>query len=316
MVMVSHIDDDHINGVLQMLRQLSSLQNRRRPLPYEVTTLWHNSFDDLIGNEADELAAALRGAVRPVSRGGNVPANIPLSRESALVLASVKQGRDLRNSAESLGLNVNEGFGGRLIMVPNGRRSQRHSLGNGLTFTVIGPSQERVEDLQEEWNRQIRRLGVARAASFTDKSVFNLSSLIVVAKDRRRTMLLTGDARGDDILQALKTARMMRNGVSHFDLLKIPHHGSDRNVSTDFFRQVTADHYVVSGDGSHHNPEKEMFRMLFEARPRDSYKLYLTNREQRLASLFQREKPRGCELIIRSGNARSVSVDLGDQPEF
>jgi len=30
----------------------------------------------------------------------------------------------------------------------------------------------------------------------------------------------------------------------------IPHHGSDRNVDPEFFKRVTADHYIVSGNGA------------------------------------------------------------------
>ena len=40
MVMVSHIDDDHINGVLQMISKLAGLKEQHKPLPYDITTLW------------------------------------------------------------------------------------------------------------------------------------------------------------------------------------------------------------------------------------------------------------------------------------
>ncbi len=80
-------------------------------------------------------------------------------------------------------------------------------------------------------------------------------------------MLLTGDARGDKIIENLEEHGLMDDeGKIHVDLLKMPHHGSDRNVEDDFFKRVTADHYVVSGDGRHHNPELETYRMLFKAR--------------------------------------------------
>ena len=48
LVMVSHIDDDHINGILQMVKKLADLKEQNKPLPYDITTLWHNSFDDLL----------------------------------------------------------------------------------------------------------------------------------------------------------------------------------------------------------------------------------------------------------------------------
>lgn len=45
------------------------------------------------------------------------------------------------------------------------------------------------------------------ATSYVDQSVENLSSIVVVAESgtkTRKRMLLTGDARGDDILEGLK----------------------------------------------------------------------------------------------------------------
>ena len=62
----------------------------------------------------------------------------------------------------------------------------------------------------------------------------------------------------------------------HVDLLKVPHHGSSNNLEADFFRRVTADHYVFSGDGEHGNPERESFEMLLEARGKNPFTIHLT----------------------------------------
>ncbi len=316
MLMVSHIDDDHINGVLQLTKRLEELRAQKKPLPYNLLTLWHNSFDDLLGNSADALAANLKAVVKAVSVGAAMPPNLPIQRHSALLLASVKQGRELRNHATTLSLNVNEGFDS-LVMVPEGQKSQALALGGGLSFTVLGPREARVRDLQEKWDKEIKKLGVARQAAFVDRSVFNLSSIIVLAKAGGRTMLLTGDARGDDILEGLKHGKLLKHGTCHVDLLKIPHHGSDHNVSTEFFRQVTADHYVVSGNGEHGNPELATLMMLSEARGQDVFSLYLTNEEPRLTAFFQAEQAAGkkYKVVFRKDDALSVRINLGDEFE-
>ena len=81
-------------------------------------------------------------------------------------------------------------------------------------------------------------------------------------------MLLTGDARGDKILEGPRARRRAQaDGKSmHVDVLKVPHHGSSNNLETDFFERITADHYVFSGNGEHGNPERETLEMLFKAR--------------------------------------------------
>ncbi len=108
----------------------------------------------------------------------------------------------------------------------------------------------------------------------------------------RRRMLLTGDARGDKIIENLEEHGLMDDeGKIHVDLLKMPHHGSDRNVEDDFFKRVTADHYVVSGDGRHHNPELETYRMLFKARQGgDPYVIHVTYPPEELVADYPKEE--------------------------
>jgi beta-lactamase superfamily II metal-dependent hydrolase len=313
MVMVSHIDDDHINGILALAEKLVKVQEDGMALPYEILTMWHNSFDDLLGNEDEELTASVQKAAAASITGSN-SSKFPVHEDTALVLASVNQGRRLRDATTALGATVNEGFSG-LVMVPEGEPSREVDLGDGLTFTVIGPQQEQVEALQEEWNKQAKKLGVMRAAAFVDESVFNLSSIVVVAKLGKKTMLLTGDSRGDCVLKGLERAGMLKNGVCHFDLLKINHHGSDNNVSTEYFRRLTADYYVVSGDGKHGNPEKATFQMLLEARGKEEFTIHLTNDKPATAVKFLKDSQAGkkYDVVIRDKDSYSTWVDLADE---
>jgi beta-lactamase superfamily II metal-dependent hydrolase len=314
MVMVSHLDDDHINGVLAMLNEIDDLRAGKKPQPYDVLTLWHNSFDDILGNETDLLTANLKTAATAASSDTAIPADLPIHRDAALVLASVGQGRDLRARAKSLSVVVNEQFA-TLVAVPDGQPGKSVDIAPGLSFTVLGPSQARVVALREEWDKQIKKLDVARQAGFVDDSVFNLSSIIVIARAGEQTMLLTGDARGDDILAGLKGANLMAGGRCHVNILKVPHHGSDRNVSREFFQQVTADAYVISGNGQHGNPEVAMLQMLSDARAGDdNFAVHLTNSEPRLTAFFDSEKDKGrkYEVVFRDPAAPSLKIELGD----
>jgi len=319
MLMVSHLDDDHINGVLAFLNDLVDKQGQGEELPYDIVTLWHNSFDDIVGNESEEMLAALSAAVKPVSSGGALPAGLPLSRAGGAIAASVPQGRDVRNNAKQLALSLNEPF--ETLVAAPGKGKKTVTIGDGLKFTVIGPNRNRIEELQIEWNAVLQKKGLAKdmegqalAAAYLDESVFNLSSIIVLAEAGGKTMLLTGDARGDDVLKGLKSTGLLKTGVLHVDLLKLPHHGSDRNVETDFFRQVTADHYVVSANGRHGNPEVSTLQMISDARGKEKFTVYLTNREKRLDQFFTAEKKKGkkYKVVFRDDDQLSLQVDLGN----
>ena len=86
--------------------------------------------------------------------------------------------------------------------------------------------------------------------------MFNLSSIVVLAEADGKSMLLCGDARGDHVLTGLETAgKLAAGGTLALDILKLPHHGSIRNVDHDFFARLPARHYVISADGRDGNPE-------------------------------------------------------------
>ena len=319
MLMVSHLDDDHVNGVLAFLEDLAEKKGDNEELPFDVLTLWHNSFDDIIGNESQELVKALSAAIASYNSGKPASADIPISREGSALAASVTQGRDVRNNANLLSIAINDPFGTLVAVPAKGKRSV--TIGDGLKFTVLGPVKERIEKLQEEWNEVLKKKGLATdkygkalAAAFVDESVFNLSSIVVLAEAGKKRMLLTGDARGDDVLNAVKSSGLLKAGKFHVDLLKLPHHGSDRNVATEFFRAITADHYVVSADGRFGNPEISTLQMISEARGKDKFTIHLTNKEKRLDKFFASEKKKGkkYEVAYRDPKSLSLWVDLGD----
>lgn len=317
LLMVSHIDDDHINGILDLTAELVEIQEENRPLPIHIHTLWHNSFDDLLGHSADALSAALPAVTHAAATGAPLPLNTSISRHGAALIASVRQGRQLRRDADALNLDlrVNFPFDGLVTRPDSGAREV--DLGGGLVFTVLGPSQAHVDDLQAAWDRKLQDMGVGRTAEamvadFVDRSVFNLASIVVLAKQDGRSVLLTGDARGDHILDGLQSAGLLRDGHLHVDVLKVPHHGSDRNVSTDFFRTVTAEHYVFSGDGKHSNPELATLDMVLEARGDAPFTLHFTNHEDRLERHLDqvRHSDHAFAARYREAPRPSLSIDL------
>ena len=161
-------------------------------------------------------------------------------------------------------------------------RAQRALLvyPQGLEFIVAGPLKAEVIALQKDHDAFLKKpkKEPAALAAFTDASVANLSSLVMLAKVGNATIFLTGDARGDKILTGMKAAKLLKGAGSklHVDILKVPHHGSDRNMETGFFEQVTSDHYVFSGNGEHGNPERETLEMLWKARGDAKYTVHLT----------------------------------------
>jgi hypothetical protein len=275
LLMVSHIDDDHINGILEMTHELVDAKGAKRRMPLKVLNFWHNTFDDIIASDPDELVASVKASFGPASLAGE-PDTEGLDPHTARVLASVGQGLRLRDDARALGLRINSEFGGKLIKAP-GR--QPKDLPGGLKLTVAGPMEDELLALQKAHAEFLKKAEKNKeaVAAFTDSSVANLSSIVVLAEASGKKMLLTGDARGDKILLGLEKIGLLRpNGKMKVDVLKMPHHGSDRNMEKIFLERVVADHYVFSGDGEHGNPERKTFQMLRDARKDENFLIHLT----------------------------------------
>jgi len=277
-MMVSHIDDDHIEGILELTKELVEAQDGQQPLPLKISGLWHNTFDDIIGNSPKELTAAVTASFGAASLSGE-PDVEGLDPDAAKVLASVSQGFHLRDDSKKLKLRINPQLKGQLVLAQ--KKGPKIDMGKGLTFTIIGPMNDEVVDLQKDHDDFLKKQQKDKdaLASFTDTSVANLSSLVVLAEVNKKRILFTGDARGDKVLEGLELVGLLKkDGKStiNVDVLKCPHHGSDRNIDPIFFRRIPAKHYVFSGDGEHGNPERATLQMLLDERGDEDITIHLT----------------------------------------
>lgn len=291
LLMLSHIDDDHLFGLLELTKELREAREINDPEIVRVLNLWHNSFDDIIDNDADELSGAVHRRFGPAAMHGDLPADLLADLEDSanasaiadavMVLASVPQGRRLRDDATKLNIERNVELSGGLIVASS--ESRPIDMGRDMVFTVIGPMLPEVKRLQKthrDWlgkNPEEQRVTASALASYADKSPSNLSSIVVLVEAHDKSILLTGDGRGDKILKGLELVGLVDDGGSmRVDVMKGPHHGSANNVELDFFERVTADHYVFSGNGEHGNPERETLELLASARGDVDYRIHLT----------------------------------------
>lgn len=313
LLMVSHIDEDHILGVLDLVDDLKDLDDSGEEAILDIQKLWHNSFDELTGADPADLAGPAE-AVRGVALGDVEPGDV--SREAALIMVSVPQGKRLRSQAKALGISIPG-----LITYKGGAAKSLKIGGEDLFFQILGPNEKRVEALKKKWLATKKKKNAvsevewqALAADFVDNSVANLASIVVLARLGKRSMLLTGDGRGDDLLAALREAKLLDKGKLHVDVLKLPHHGSERNVRLDFFQAITAENYVISADGRFNNPDVKTLDMIEKARGKAGYTVYMTNSIPRADKKLKAMKAANPKLkvVVRKDDELSVRVELGD----
>lgn len=295
LIYVSHIDQDHIGGVLELFRWRAAAKDK---FPIRLRELWHNGFS-IPGVEATlgSTAKLFRHSRDPkVKAEGERVENVALSVAEAL---------ELQRHAEKLTLN--RPAKGRLMMVPKNKRRQRHSLGS-LQLEVLAPFAADLDALQREWNdwvktakgavkrlkaalkriqplsantasrdadalyRGLLRVAPLSAGALGKRSAVttpNLASLMLLVSEANRTLLLTGDGHCDDLVEGLSRAGKLERGKCHVNVLKVQHHGSRNNVSPAFWRNITADTYVFTGNGKHNNPHPDVLKALAKERAKD-----------------------------------------------
>lgn len=268
LVIVSHIDDDHINGILALLEDIAAGTGK-----FKVGRLWHNGFEKLLaakGGTVADLTATTGSFTASLADDlrSSLSEDYEDSHEINLVLASVKQGFDLLALAKKLKIPVNPEFGEKTIEATDGKPLTV----DGLKFTVIGPLAAELDELRAAFAEWLKKRDAGEGAtasllaSFSDKSVANLSSIVLLVEQDGKRLLLTGDARGDKFMAATRTLGLLdESSRLPVDIFKVPHHGSDRNLSTKCFEQFPAPYYVISGDGEHGNPERATLEYLAAA---------------------------------------------------
>ena len=165
---VSHIDRDHVYGLLRMMDdhvdwRVHDFQVRngnpthpepdsRRPPP--VAKIWQNAFHDQIGENAGDIQDMLSAQAQVLS-GHESSVIQGLALASADLASSVGDAIQLshRISPDQLDIPINPEFGGGMMF--HTTPAERLSVG-GMRFTVIGPFEDDLKDLRREWNKWLR----------------------------------------------------------------------------------------------------------------------------------------------------------------
>jgi beta-lactamase superfamily II metal-dependent hydrolase len=305
-VFVTHLDSDHIRGVVDLAAEIGEGE-----APAACSSFWFNTFDDAM-TELPPQTAELAKRTPPAAMAS-----------VGAVLASVAEGQALREAVGRLHAMVNGGTG-KLLMADG--KGVKLPVSPDLGVTLVCPDKEHLRKLAADWKKKARPTQ-AETAAYVDNSVYNLSSLVMVVETRgatRRRMLLTGDARGDHILAGLDGAGFLdAEGHAHFDLFKVSHHGSDRDYRADFFKAITADHYVISADGKFENPSQDVLEWIGQG-ARGKYAVHLTNEsgtgyaalEKNIAGALKDVEALKGRLAFRQADALSLRVDLLARTDF
>lgn len=271
------------------------------PRPPKIHSIWHNAFRDLIKDNAGAIEDAL-AASAPMFQASRSPELVQVGYEYAQIANSVddalRVSRLIKPQLLDVPLNqlaATPAHSGKLLMARDGLAAEQ--IGS-MRVTILCPTEEELDDLREGWNNWLRdSKNRATAREIRDEyeeyleagrlpdparlldlhswqgvpgykgvTVPNVASIVLLVEEGDASLLLTGDSHPDMILKGLVFAGRLRDDSIHVSALKYPHHGSEHNVSDEFPRAISADHYLFCGDGSNTNPEIEVLEQMLQSR--------------------------------------------------
>lgn len=244
LLVVTHIDGDHVGGVTRLLDG---------ELPCAIGDVWFNGYDHL---PTDELGVAQAEMLSDQIVGHGLSWNAAFDHEAVMVpldetvpLPSIELDGGLR-------LTVLGPTRARLAaLVPGWERYCRKA---GLVPGVDAATPAD-DELGEEDEVDLGDLDALAGTPFRrDGSKPNASSISLLAEHGDHAVLLGGDALGGDLVDALVRLERERGERVTIATHKLPHHGSKANVSIELVEQVGARRHVISSSGSQfHHPDPE-----------------------------------------------------------
>jgi hypothetical protein len=254
---ITHIDSDHIGGMIPLLS--SDLAPR-------IGDVWFNGRTHLPDD---------RGKPRSIGQGETVVTTLLGAAGPALAA-------DRRTGGP---VPWNAAFGGTAIGSSAQAGVVQVSVPGGPTITVVSPTLTQLHKLGATWSRVVEQAqreerplpqpdvleplvdlqALASRKSVKDTSVANGSSIALLVEHRGASAVLAGDAFGPVLAAGLSGIARAR-GVKRLqvDALKLPHHGSQANVTSPLLAAAPAGHYLVSSNGDvfHHPDDIALARVI------------------------------------------------------
>lgn len=101
-----------------------------------------------------------------------------------------------------------------------------------------------------------------------DEGGTNSQSIIILAECEGKKLLLPGDSTPKKLCDALQSYNKTNGTPLELDFMKLPHHGSTRNVTKNILNEVTCSNFIISTkkNNKYYFPNKETIAKLIRYR--------------------------------------------------
>jgi len=252
LVVVTHVDSDHIRGILKLLGgEYADL----------VKKIWFNS--------GKILSVYFNSTV--------VPDKIDLiETQSNSEEIGIEEGIKLEDKIKELSLTIDSPI-----------KFDTFDTVDAFEFIIISPNENKLKILNEEWNAVLKEELKREVSSeisvgkndydksideliqnpfSSDSSIANGSSIAFILKHNELNFLFLADAHMDVIIDSIKKLEYTHANPLKVEFVKLSHHGSKKNLNEEFLFLIDTDTYIISTNGSpkHHHPNKETLAKIID----------------------------------------------------
>lgn len=286
LLVITHIDKDHIEGAIEFIKENSFSENSKL---LDIDDIWHNSYRHLQINKKGSLTKGDQEIeIIQEIKNSNDLTNHMDGDESKEV--SAYQGSTLASYLFAHKYNWNEAFKNMAVSTDNKYKNDIDKI----SIKLLSPNSKKLKGLSRKWlsflkskkfdfkitedkifddayELYVRNIGDFEIneekqvsyqneivdveflknirADSTDKSESNGSSIAFELVYDKIKMLFLGDCHENILIDNFKENVSSDN---YYDLIKLPHHGSLRNNS-DWINYVRAKYYIFSTDNITHD---------------------------------------------------------------
>ncbi len=258
---ISHIDADHIEGVVPLFKEAT--------LPFNARHVWFNA--------RAQLEAAAKRITERVQLG---------AAQAEKVTAGIVKSKWPWNAH----------FESGIVSLDSAEAGAPLAFEGGLKLTLLSPSDLKLSQLLPVWDAELKKAGLRTvdpdevAAALAegreqlgglnvdalaaqpfaiDGTKPNGSSITFIAEFGGKRVLMGADSHPDIVEASLRKLGASETERYKLDCLKVSHHGSRANTSPSFLKIIDCTRFAFSTDGSRHgHPHAETIARILKTDPK------------------------------------------------
>lgn len=350
LLVITHIDEDHILGALEFIKE----NGKERDI-VDVGEVWLNTYRHLQfeKEKVKNISAKDREKVENI-----IDSNAPTSyKEDGNTDISIGQGMSLGAYLLKYKYNWNSKFDEDAVVCV--QKTRKICLNKDVKIILLSPNEDKLAELSKRWLKDLRikynlkeisneefwddafeyymqylkddecevsdisssviskkNIEKWKLVKGKDRSETNGSSIAFIIEYKEKKLLFLGDAHEDIIYESL--LELKNKGYKlDFDVIKISHHGSNKNISKRLVELIEGRKYLISTDGNKHNhPNMECISKILAKTTEHKKELYFNYEIDKIMGLNNDELQNDYGYIYKiAEEEKYITIEIEEDDE-